>query len=224
LVVSSQAVADDFHRFFRIRKDMKMHIFHFASVIDDFSNLKIEDLLKKYKLPGKYYLISNQFHKHKNHKVLLEALVRLKEKGSNVHLAMTGKFPDATHSPYMHELHSIIEEHNLQSQISMMGIIPRDEQLLLMKHSQAVIQPSLFEGWSTVIEDAKSLQVPVIASNLLVNIEQLGNNGIYFDPHGYEELASILYQYPGTDINKLIYEDYSKRIKETAKTFIKIFS
>ena len=58
----------------------------------------------------------------------------------------------------------------------------RAEQLLLMKYAQAVIQPSLFEGWSTVIEDAISLQVPVIASNLPVNIEQLGDRGVYFDP------------------------------------------
>jgi hypothetical protein len=35
-----------------------------------------------------------------------------------------------------------------------------------MKNATAIMQPSLFEGWSTVIEDAKSLQVPVIASDL----------------------------------------------------------
>ena len=31
------------------------------------------------------------------------------------------------------------------------------DQLRLMKESLGVIQPSLFEGWSTVIEDAKAL-------------------------------------------------------------------
>jgi glycosyltransferase involved in cell wall biosynthesis len=223
LVVSSQAVADDFIRFFYIRDELRLHIFHFVSVIDDFSELNIEEVRKKYNLPVKYFMISNQFHKHKNHKVLLKALVDLHGERPDIHLAMTGRFPDSSHSPYMKELHSIILEHNLSSQISFLGIIPRNEQLLLMKHSQAVIQPSLFEGWSTVIEDAISLQTPVIASSLPVNIEQLGSAGIYFEPHDSERLADILYKFPDRDLKDLFYPDYEWRIKEAAKVFLQIF-
>ena len=223
LVVSSHSVANDFAKFYSIRKEMKIHIFHFVSVIDDLSGLNISDLKKKYSLPEKYFIISNQFHKHKNHKVLLKALVRLKEKGLIVHLAMTGRFPNATHSPYMQELHSIINDNNLQPQISMMGVIPRNEQLFLMKNSQSVLQPSLFEGWSTVIEDAISLQVPVIASSLPVNIEQLGTRGIYFEPHDDEKLAEIIYNLSPRNLNDVFYEDYTERIRKAAKVFINIF-
>jgi len=224
LVVSSQAVANDFRRFFHIRDELRLHVFHFVSVIDDFSDLNIEEVRKKYDLPVKYFMISNQFHKHKNHKVLLQALGNLHGERPDIHLAMTGRFPDASHSPYMKELHSIIYEHNLHSQISLLGIIPRDEQLLLMKHSQAVIQPSLFEGWSTVIEDAISLQAPIIASSLPVNIEQLGTTGIYFEPDDPEGLANILYNFPNRNLKDLFYPDYDWRIKEAAKVFLKIFS
>lgn len=223
LVVSSQAVADDFQRFFRLRKQMKMHVFHFVSVIDDISDININELREKYRLPEKYFMISNQFHKHKNHKVLLEALVKLQEKGSDIHLAMTGRFPDASHSTYMQELHSIIKEHQLESQISLLGIIPRNEQLLLMKYSQAVLQPSLFEGWSTVIEDAISLQVPVIASSLPVNIEQLGPDGNYFEPHDDKKLTDILSNFPVRNMNDIYYENYDERIRKAAKIFIEIF-
>jgi glycosyltransferase involved in cell wall biosynthesis len=223
LVVSSKAVSNDFERYFRLRKGLKMHIFHFVSVIDNFENLHIEDLKKKYRLPEKYFMISNQFHKHKNHKILLITLASLKEKGNLINFVMTGRFPEASHSPYMQELHAIINEHQLQTQIVFLGIIPRNEQLLLMKYSQAILQPSLFEGWSTVIEDAKSLQVPVVASNLPVNIEQLGNDGRFFDPHDHEELAAILSSYPERNIHNIFYDDYTKRIKEAAKDFIKLF-
>ncbi|MGB8489509.1 MAG: hypothetical protein WCE64_00475, partial [Bacteroidales bacterium] len=74
LVVSSKAVEDDFKKFFKLRKGLKIHIFHFASVINDISGLKIEDLKLKYKLPKKYFMVSNQFHKHKNHKVILDSM------------------------------------------------------------------------------------------------------------------------------------------------------
>lgn len=224
LIVSSQAVADDFNMFFCIRKGLKIRIFHFASVIDCTSVLDIIEVRKKYSIPEKYFIISNQFHKHKNHKILLKALIILKEKGLYAHLAMSGRFPDALHSAYMEELHSIINENNLNSQISFLGVIPRDEQLLLMKHAQAVLQPSLFEGWSTVIEDAISLQVPVVASKLPVNIEQLGTEGIYFDPHNPEELATILHDFPERNLNDIFYDDYSKRIKKTAYELMNILS
>ncbi|MCF8380656.1 MAG: glycosyltransferase family 4 protein [Bacteroidales bacterium] len=224
LVVSSQAVMNDFEKFFGLRKGIKVHIFHFVSVVDDFSELDIKKIREKYELPQKYYMISNQFHKHKNHKVLLDAMVKLKNKGLNIHMAMTGRFPDATHSPYMQELHSIINEHKLHPQISLLGIIPRNEQLLLMKHSQAVLQPSLFEGWSTVIEDAISVQVPVVASNLPVNIEQLGPDGVYFEPHNSDELTAILANYPERNLNDLFYEDYFLRVKEAAHILMKIIT
>lgn len=222
LVLSSMDAFNDLKRFYRLRKGLRVHVFHFVSVLDEEENPEIEHLKKKYNLPDNYFLISNQFHKHKNHRVLLLTLIRLNELGIKKHFAFTGKFPDQSDSPYLNELHDIIEQHNLNGQISMLGLIPRRDQLALMKYSQAVIQPSLFEGWSTVIEDAKSLQVPVVASNLSVNIEQLGNNGIYFEPHNVEELATILRNYPPRNINDVFYQQYRDRIKTAANELLGI--
>lgn len=222
LVVSSQAVKDDFIKFYKIQETPKIEVFHFVSVIDQRSTLGIEELRSKYNLPKDYFLVSNQFHKHKNHRIILIALARLKEKGIIKHVAFTGKFPSGSDSPYLAELHSIIEDHQLNDQVTMLGVISRNEQLHLMKYAQAVIQPSLFEGWSTVIEDAKSLQVPVIASNLKVNIEQLGNAGRYFDPLNYNELASILEEYPARNNSDIFYENYEDRMQRAARELVEI--
>ncbi len=224
LVVSSQDVANDFSKYYKIRKGLKMHIFHFVSIIDSAEDMKIDDLRVKYKLPEEYFMVSNQFHKHKNHKVLLLALAKLKKMGIRKHMAFTGKFPDASDSPYMSELHNIIQDNDLHDQITLLGLISRSDQLQLMRHSQAILQPSLFEGWSTVIEDAKSLQVPVVASNLNVNIEQLGDTGVFFEPHNPDQLVSILKDYPARNLNDKFYEEYEKRIKRAAKTLLDIFS
>jgi len=223
LVLSSQAVADDFAQFFKVTPQIRFHIFHFASVIDDLSNISIEELRNKYNLPVKYFITSNQFYKHKNHKILLAALAILKNKGKLLHLAFTGRLPVNNNSPYIKELTDIINENQLHDQISFLGVLPRNEQLLLMKYSQAVIQPTLFEGWSTVIEDAISLQVPVVASNLPVNIEQLGEDGLYFDPHNPSQLADILTKYPERNLDDVFYEDYHERVKNAAEAFLKVF-
>jgi len=74
-----------------------------------------------------------------------------------------------------------------------------------------------------VIEDAKSLQVPVIASDLKVNIEQLGDEGRYFSPHNPDELASILASYPARNLEDMFYMPYEKRVKEGAETLLRIF-
>ena len=223
LVISSHIVAGDFMKFFKLPKTLNLHVFHFVSVVDEYDTLDIDKLRTKYGLPAKYFMISNQFHKHKNHRIVLEALALLNNKSISVHIAITGKLPQKTKSAYLEELNGIIRENNLHQRISLLGIIPRREQIILMKYSQAVIQPSLFEGWSTVIEDAKSLQVPVIASSIPVNIEQLGPAGIYFEPHDEEALASILLNFPNSNINDTLYPEYRIRIRDAAQEFVNIF-
>ncbi len=224
LVLSSKAVEDDFRKFYKIRENLRMHIFHFASVIPDLSHLKIEDIRRRYRVPTEYYMVSNQFHPHKNHKLLLEAMVFLKKKGVMINYIFSGRLPDESHSSYLKELRDTMNRFNLHGQVIFLGVIPRQDQLMLMKHSKAVIQPSLFEGWSTVIEDAISLQVPIIASNLQVNIEQLGEKGNYFDPDEPSELANILIHYPERNMECPIYDNYHIRVKNAAKSFMKIFS
>jgi len=222
LVVSSQAVKDDFYKFYKVPKTLKVHIYHFVSIIDSLPTISFKTLKDKYGLPEEYFMISNQFHKHKNHKVVLKALSLLKKEGRPVHIAMTGRFPSQPDSPYMQKLHNIISENKLEPYISFLGLIPREDQLLLMKNAKAIIQPSLFEGWSTVIEDARSLQVPVIATDLPVNIEQLDDKGTYFSPHDFNKLASLLVEHEKVDKNELLYHPYEQRMKEAAYSFYSI--
>jgi len=224
LVVSSQAVKDDFYKFYKIPQGLKFHIYHFVSIIDSLPDMDMDTIRAKYNLPEEYFMISNQFHKHKNHRAAFKALAELKKEGKNTHFAITGKFPEEPNSEYMQELHDIINQHDLKENISFLGLIPRGDQLLLMKYAQAIMQPSLFEGWSTVIEDARSLQVPVIAASLPVNIEQLQEKGTYHEPHDYMKLAEILRSYPSRNYDKKIYEEYEVRMKEAAYKFMKIFN
>jgi hypothetical protein len=51
------------------------------------------------------------------------------------------------------------------------------------------IQPSLFEGWSTTVEDAKCLNQHVLLSDIPVHREQLTYNVDFFNPHDPIDLA-----------------------------------
>jgi len=222
LVVSSNAVKDDFYRFFKVPKSLKMHVYHFVSIIDEFPTGDFEPIREQYKLPNDYFMISNQFHKHKNHKVAFEAIADLQKEGMKKNLVLTGKLPEDDGSEYVAELKKILTENELEDRILFLGVLPRNTQLAIMKNATAIIQPSLFEGWSTVIEDAKSLQVPVIASDLKVNREQLGATGAYFEPHNAIHLAELmeLAKKPQADL----YEDYNARVKKAAYELFAIFN
>ena len=223
LVVSSQAVKDDFLKFFKVPEKLNIHIYHFVSIIEGMPEITFDEIRAKYGLPEHFYMISNQFHKHKNHKVVFEAVAELKKKGIEVSIGITGRFPDEPDSPYMQELHDIINKNDLKKSIKFLGLIPRGDQLLLMKYCKAILQPSLFEGWSTVIEDAKSLQVPVIAASLNVNIEQLEEKGTYFEPHNVAQLVAILKNYPDRNYSKELYDSYENRMKNAANELLSVF-
>lgn len=223
LVVSSADVKSHFHKFYTIKKELRIHTLKFVSIINNFSFPAFEELKAKYGVPSKYFIVSNSFTNHKNHFVILKALILLKNKMPDLHFVFTGKMEFKGNEAYIKKIRAMVTENELEPFVSFLGVIPRHDQLGLMKNSIAVVQPSLFEGWSTVIEDAKSLQVPVIASDLPVNMEQLGNKGIYFNRENEQELAKALYDFsPGN--NQLLYSNYEKRVQEFAKAFISIFN
>jgi glycosyltransferase involved in cell wall biosynthesis len=85
-----------------------------------------------------------------------------------------------------------------------------------MKYANAVIQPSFFEGWSTVVEDAMAVNTPVIASSLDVNIEQLADKGLYFDPGNVNSLVSILRDYDRLNYQADYFGDYDLRVKNAS--------
>ena len=72
------------------------------------------------------------------------------------------------------------------------GYIPYSHIMPLMRASTAVLNPSLFEGWSTTVEEAKALGVPLLLSDLRVHREQAPAGTRFFDPDSAEEMAAVL--------------------------------
>ena len=90
-----------------------------------------------------------------------------------------------------------------------------------MSAAEAVIQPSLFEGWSTVVEDAKAMNQNMIASNLDVHNEQLLDTASFFDPKNENELEEKMIYHWEKNLAKPDYK-YSDRVKEFGENFVKI--
>lgn len=217
VVLSSRDAQSDFNRLYP-NAIAKSFVLPFAVTHPDFSLISIEDLLVKYNLQKTYFFVPNQFWAHKNHIVILQAVKVLKEKGMQITVAMSGKESDYRNKENIDKLKDYVEQHGLNSEIKFLGFLPREDQLCLFKHAQAIIQPSLFEGWSTVIEDAKALGKFAIVSSLRVHLEQLHENSLFFNPNDYMDLVKCIesFMLNPPEIKPL---DYTGNIFEFGKKF-----
>ena len=74
-----------------------------------------------------------------------------------------------------------------------LGMVPYADVQSLSEAAWAYINPSLFEGWSTTVEEAKYRGKPILLSNLKVHREQAPKKGVYFNPMDPDELAEKMW-------------------------------
>ena len=142
---------------------------------------------------GKFFYLPNQFWIHKNHLIVFKAIKVLKERNIEVHLVTTGSQNDYRDGgKHFNKLLEYIKENELEKNISFLGLVPYSQVFSLMKQSLSIINPSYFEGWSSTVEESKSIDKTIILSDISVHREQCPLKGIYFNPDDVNELASIL--------------------------------
>lgn len=198
VIVSSNDAAKDVKSFIP-GYDIKINTLRFVSqpAADQFkiSVNELQTLQKKYLLKGMFFYLPNQFWKHKNHSVVFKAVNILKEQGKEIVIACSGHMNDYRNPVHVSELNTYILDHNLEKNIRLLGLIDYSDVFMLMRHSLAVINPSLFEGWSSTVEEAKSMGKGMILSQINVHTEQDPPASEYFSPHDPEQLADILGKY-----------------------------
>lgn len=166
----------------------------------------LDQLASKYQFTGKYFLLPNQFWAHKNHRLVVEALKRLKQEGVNVQVLATGNTQDYRQPAHFNKLMQLVLDLNLEDNFKVLGMLPLDDLVALMRHSLAIINPSLFEGWSTTVEEAKLLGVNVLLSDIAVHREQDPENAYYFSPNDPLELARHMETLWNSDCNNYLPE------------------
>ena len=193
LVVSSNDGANDFYNFSE-KYHEKLHVLQFVSQIDShiYNMDNNEEMLTKYGITNRFFYLPNQLWKHKNHLVVVEALRILKEEDFDIQVVCTGSLEDFRNPDYTNLVFEKVKEYNLESNILFLGLIPYKDVQYLMRNCLSVINPSLFEGWSSTVEECKSMGKNMILSNIKVHLEQSPLESLYFDPKSPEELANCM--------------------------------
>jgi hypothetical protein len=108
----------------------------------------------------------------------------------------------------------------VEKQFKILGVIPYEEMISLMHYSQAVINPSLFEGWSTSVEESKILNKRILLSDIPVHKEQNPSKGEYFNLSSPLELAKKMENIIKDSRNKENYNISASIIKLNKKNIL----
>jgi len=173
LLLSSKTAEADCKRFY---PNARAHTFiwSFASSLEPLSTPP-PDWCARHGIPEKFLFAPNQFWKHKDHETLFRAFARARAASPDLALVCTGAGIDYRNPELYGELRAFISAHGLDGCVHFLGVVSNDVLVQLFQHAAAVVQPSRFEGWSTVVEDAKALGRPLFVSDLPIHREQAGS-------------------------------------------------
>lgn len=187
VVVSSEAVRHDVAHAYPQLRD-KLRVVNFTTVVQADAFLPgARQSLARYALPDTFVLLANQFWAHKNHETALAAASQF-----GVPLVCTGTLADDRDSNYVQRLTRMVERVRSDADIRILGVVERYDYLQLIRAARVILQPSLFEGWSSIVEDARAFGKPVALSSIPVHHEQNPNLGFYFEPLSPSSLAKAV--------------------------------
>lgn len=207
IVVNAQDVKNDIRKLYP-ESQSKIYVLPFSPIISerwldiiennklDSEGLSLNPEIKKF---GKYFIICNQFWKHKDHYTAFEAFEKFYNKGhSDYHLVTTGLMKDDRFPDYIEEIKNKLSLYNSRENIHMLGFVDKNYQVELLYNAIAVVQPTRFEGGpgGGVCYDGLSLGNRCIVSDLEVNKEIPDNYPVTFFNTGnsdalYEKLEEV---------------------------------
>jgi glycosyltransferase involved in cell wall biosynthesis len=155
------------------------------------SDVKVRDI---YQLGPKYFVISNQFWTHKDHATSFKAFARIARLRSDVTLVCTGETRDPRDVGHFPRLMQLLDELRIRERVKVLGVVPKSHQLGLLRHSIAVIQPTLSEGGpgGGSVYDAVALGVRSVVSDIDVNRELSDRTVSFFRAGDADDLANAM--------------------------------
>ena len=193
MVMNARAVAEDMRRF-TPEPLPGLHVLPFSPNLDPEWLKERPELRSAYAIDGPYFIVCNQFWMHKDHLTAFRALAELARSRDDVSLVCTGGTTDYRDPTYFGKLEAEAAKLGLGSRLRFLGHIPKRDQIELLKHAVALVQPTLFEGGpgggSTY--EAVALGQRVLLSDLPVNLEVDGGDVRFFPKGDHAALAQLM--------------------------------
>ena len=188
---------------------------------------RVKETVARYRLPSSYFFMPNQFWRHKNHLLVIKALVLLAKLGHSPTVLASGSQSDFCHTGHVAKVRDAVSRAGQEIDFRMPGLLPREDIAPLLLGSTGLLNPSLYEGWSSSVEEAKAAGVPMLLSDLEVHREQAEGQAVFFARHDPSSLADALRCFPDLDLvsrchqREIALKQAESRIAEFANSFVR---
>ncbi|MBA4307903.1 MAG: glycosyl transferase [Sphingopyxis sp.] len=191
VMLSSEDAERDCVAFYPAAKG-KTGVARFAVSVNDWPNAATAwNRLRQEGIPEDFVFLPNQLWQHKNHRLAIEAASLLARQGSKRVILATGHGYDPRFPGYPDLLKAQIVASGAEQNFRFIGNVDHALVQALMICANGLLNPSLFEGWSTPVEEAKAVGTPMLLSDLSVHREQ-APDARFFGTKDASSLASAI--------------------------------
>ena len=193
VIVNARSVAHDIERFLP-GSPARVTALPFSAAPDPTWFTTNEPPLAHYGIDGPYFIISNQFWQHKDHLCAYRAFARVLRQHPGLNLVCTGETSDFRNPGHFAMLCQEAQALGIDRRLHVPGLIPKRDQIALLRGALAVVQPTLFEGGpgGGSVFDAVALGVPAIVSDVAVNLEIAEPTVSFFKASDVAALAAAM--------------------------------
>ena len=176
------------------------------------------DLSKKF---NNFFIYVGNFYPHKNLEKLVKAFSKIKTDSKLILIGPNDFFKN--------KLSQLIIELKQDQKILFFNNSTLSDLVYFYKNARALIHPSRSEGFGLPLIEAAYFNCPIIASNIKVFKELLGNNYLSFDPNKVDDIESKMKSFiekkPNFDYMEILKRySFEKMTAETVKIYIKILN
>ena len=138
-----------------------------------------------YELPFPYLLCVSNRKRHKNEFRVVEAFAR-SGLTDGMRLVFTGN-----PTP---QLAAHIQQQHVTSAVHFAGVVPEAKLPSLYRSAEALVFPSLYEGFGLPLLEAMACGAPVVTANVTAMPETAGDAALLVDPTSVEQIANAMQQ------------------------------
>jgi glycosyltransferase involved in cell wall biosynthesis len=153
------------------------------------THAQVKAVQARYNLQRPYLLMVGTLEPRKNHRLALAALARLKAQGYNHQLVIAGG-----KGWLFKPISAAVASLGLSEDVVFAGYVPDGDLPALYTGADALLMPSLYEGFGFPMLEAMACGTPVICSRASSLPELAGNAALLIDPDDDESFVSAIRQ------------------------------
>ena len=161
------------------------------------SAVEVATIRKKYSLPSKFFLFVGAWGRRKNLPRLIDAFrILLQQECGDLKLIMVGASSGSS------EVEDRLRDPDTARHTSLLGFIPDEDMPPIYAACEALIFPSLGEGFGLPVIEAMACGTPVLLSRASCLPEVAGDAALYFDPEDPADMARAMSEFLHSDLSQ----------------------